>query len=113
MQKTSLGVQSLQAEAEIRRQQDEALCAGEENFHIPCFYREELTNSEAKRLSALEWIYSKDVATRHREIGRLRQKDTGTWLLKKPELKELVNGGQDSSLLWGYGIRMLNHTPTC
>lgn len=113
MQKTSLGVQSLQTEAEIRRQQDEALRAGEENFHTSYFSRKKLTNSEAKRLSALEWIYPKDVATRHKEISRLRQEGTGIWLLKKPEFKELENGDQSSSLLWGYGIRTLAHTPTC
>lgn len=65
---------------------------------------------EEKRSSALDWIYPENVSLRHDEIRRLRQKNTGEWLLKSLQFKKLMER-RDANFLWGYGIRTLNLTP--
>ncbi|KAI5838616.1 hypothetical protein DFP73DRAFT_502743, partial [Morchella snyderi] len=56
------------------------------------------------RKKALNWLYSGDFERTHTQIGSVRKKDTGGWLLKSQSFQKLVKGEQGSRLLWGYGI---------
>lgn len=57
-----------------------------------------------KRKTALNWLYPRGFDSRHIEISKNRQKDTGGWLLDSPELLGWSKGCK-KPLLWGHGIR--------
>ncbi|RPB11600.1 hypothetical protein P167DRAFT_478412, partial [Morchella conica CCBAS932] len=50
------------------------------------------------------WLYPGDFDETHTQIGSVRQKDTGGWLLRHESFQKLVRGEQGSRLIWGYGI---------
>lgn len=58
-----------------------------------------------ERDQALDWLYPGDTDTKHVDISKKRQENTGGWLFEKPEFKAWSDGVSKSKLLLGYGIR--------
>jgi hypothetical protein len=60
-------------------------------------------STEKERMRIIDWLSPINFFPRHAEIARVRQKETGGWLLADPRFKRWQSGSQ--RILWCPGIR--------
>jgi hypothetical protein len=60
-------------------------------------------STEKERMKIIDWLLPINFFLQHAEISRVRQKETGGWLLADPRFKRWESGSE--RMLWCPGIR--------